>query len=172
VNIFAIDYRGFGQSKGKPGEAGTYLDAQAAYQWLRQKKFAAKNIIAYGESLGGAIASELATREKLGGLILQSTFTSIPDIGAEVYPWLPVRRISSIRYDTCRKLPMLKIPVLIMHSRGDHLVKFHHAEKNFTAVNEPKLFCELRGNHNEPVWQQPEFKAAVEKFLMLVEKRK
>ena len=91
VNVFVFDYRGYGRSQGRPSEEGTYRDAQAAYRWLRQKGFAGTNIIAFGESLGGGVAAELAVRETVGGLVLQSTFTSIPDMGAELFPWLPVR---------------------------------------------------------------------------------
>jgi hypothetical protein len=169
ASVLTFDYRGYGLSKGKPGEEGTYLDAQAAYHWLRQKGFAARNIIVYGESLGGGIASELCAREETGGLILQSTFTSLPAIGAELYPWLPVRLVGSIRYDTLGKLPRLKIPVLVMHSRDDSLIKFHHGEKNFAAANEPKFFCELRGGHNDMAWEAPGFENAIDKFLDAVE---
>ena len=100
-----------------------------------------------------------------GGVVLQSTFTSMPEIGAEVFPWLPVRLISTIKYATQTKLPHIRIPVLVMHSRADDLARFHHAEKNFAAANEPKFFCELNGAHNEAVWTQPEFRDAIEKFL-------
>ncbi len=167
--VFVFDYRGYGRSRGRPGEEGTYRDAQAAHAWLRQKGFHAENILAYGESLGGGVASELARRETVGGLVLQSTFTSIPAVGAELYLWLPVRWISTIKYDTHARLPQLKVPVLMMHSRTDNLIAFHHAEKNFAAANQPKQFCELRGNHNEAVWEQPEFRAGIEKFLKVVE---
>ena len=165
ASVFVFDYRGYGQSEGKPGEDGTYLDAQAAHAWLRQKGFRGEQIVALGESLGGGVASELAVRETLGGLVLQSTFTCIPDIGAELFPWLPVRWISSISYDTRKKLPRIKVPVLVMHSRTDDLIKYHHAEKNFAAANEPKFFCELNGSHNEPVCEQKSFQEAIEKFL-------
>ena len=151
VAVFAFDYRGYGKSAGRPGEEGTYLDAQAAYAWLRRRGFAGSNIIAFGESLVGAVATELARREPLGGLILQSTFTSIPDIGAELFPWLPVRWIASIRYDTHRKLPELDIPLLIMHSRADRLIPFHHAEANFAAARGPKRLWEIAGDHNDPL---------------------
>jgi pimeloyl-ACP methyl ester carboxylesterase len=163
--VFAFDYRGYGRSQGKPGEEGTYLDAQGAHRWLRQKGFAGKNIIAYGESLGGGIASELCLREETGGLILQSTFTSIPALGAELYPWLPVRLIGSIQYDVKSKLPRLKIPVLVMHSREDGLIGFRHSEQNFAAANEPKFFCELQGAHCDAPWEAPGFREAIEKFL-------
>jgi fermentation-respiration switch protein FrsA (DUF1100 family) len=168
VNVFLFDYRGYGRSEGRPSEEGTYRDAQAAYQWLRTKGFPGRNIIAFGESLGGGIATELATRESLGGLVLQSTFTSIPDIGAELFPWLPVRWLGKVRYDTRSKLPRLQVPVLVMHSPADELVGFHHAQANFAAANEPKLFWELRGKHNDPLADPKQFVAGVEKFLDLI----
>jgi hypothetical protein len=151
VNVFAFDYRGFGRSEGRPGEEGTYRDAQAAVQWLRQKGFASQHLVALGKSLGGGVASELALREPLGGLILQSTFTSIPDIGSELFPWLPVRWLHRIKYDTVNKLPRIKAPVLVAHSRHDDLIGFHHAERNFRAANAPKLFWEVRGDHTSTV---------------------
>jgi uncharacterized protein len=149
AGVFIFDYRGYGRSQGRPGEEGTYLDAQAAHQWLRQKGFAATNIIAFGESLGGGVASELALRESLGGLVLQSTYTSIPDLGAELFPWLPVRWLGGIKYDTRARLPRIKLPLLIMHSRTDGLIGFPHAEKNFAAANEPKMLWEISGEHNQ-----------------------
>lgn len=167
VAVFAFDYRGYGRSEGRPSEEGTCLDAQAAHRWLGQKGF--QNIVAYGESLGGGVASELCRREKVAGLVLQSTFTSIVDIGAELFPWLPVRLISRIQYDTRGKLPQLKIPVLILHSRVDDLVPFHHAERNFAAANEPKLLCELGGDHNDALDDAAPFLDGMEKFLPWIE---
>jgi uncharacterized protein len=169
VSVFVFDYRGYGRSRGRPSEEGTYLDAQGAYQWLQQKGFAPTNIIAYGESLGGGVAAELAMRETLGGLVLQSTFCSVPDIGAELFPWLPVRLMSTIKYETCKKLPRLRIPVLVMHSRVDGLIGFHHAQKNFALANEPKLFWELTADHNDPVSDSKHFTEGINKFLQMVE---
>jgi uncharacterized protein len=168
VGVLAFDYRGYGRSGGRPGEEGTYRDAQAAHQWLRQKGFAGRNIIAYGESLGGGVASELCLREETGGLILQSTFTSMPAIGAELFPWLPVRWISSIRYDTRSKLPRLRIPVLILHAREDELIGFHHAQANFAAANDPKLLREIQGDHNDPLGDPAAFAEAIAAFLLLL----
>lgn len=165
ASVFVFDYRGYGRSAGRPGEEGTYRDAQAAHAWLRQKGIRGENIIAFGESLGGGVASELALREALGGIVLQSTFTSVPDIGAELFPWLPVRLISTIKYDTRARLPRLKLPVLVMHSRTDDIIPFHHGEKNFAAANQPKWFCELEGSHNDAAWESPGFAEALEKLL-------
>ncbi len=165
-SVLLFDYRGFGLSSGKPGEEGTCRDAQAAWRWLSQKGFAGTNIVAYGESLGGGVAAELAVREVLGGLILQSTFTSIPDMGADLLPWLPFRLVGYIKYDTLKKLPRLKIPILIMHSRQDKLIPFHHAERNFAAANQPKYFCEINGGHNEAFYaSRPKFLVAIKDFL-------
>lgn len=170
VAVLLFDYRGYGRSSGEPGEEGTYVDAQAAYQWLRQRGFVARDIIAFGESLGGAVAAELALRETLGGLVLQSTFTSIVDVGRELLWWLPVRWLSAIKYDTRAKLPRIKVPVLVMHSRGDSLIRFHHAEENFAAANEPKLFQETEGDHNDSLLLEPGLGAkGLEKFLQLIE---
>lgn len=171
VSVFLFDYRGYGRSGGRPSEAGTYRDGLAAQQWLQNKGFGAKNILVYGESLGGGVGSELALRGLTGGLILQNTFTSVPDLGAELFPLLPVRWLAKIRYDTVSKLPLIKVPVMVMHSQGDHLVGFHHAKKNFAAANEPKLFCELKGGHNDPLMDRDEFIGGMQKFLALVETR-
>jgi fermentation-respiration switch protein FrsA (DUF1100 family) len=170
AGVFAFDYRGYGRSHGRPDEEGTYLDAQAAHQWLRQKGYAGENLIVYGESLGGGIASELCLREETGGLVLQGTFTSVPDIGSELFPWLPVRWLGRIRYDTRSKLPQLRIPVLILHSRTDEIIGFQHAERNFATAKEPKQFQEIRGDHNNPLADRAGFLRGVEEFMRLVER--
>lgn len=149
LGVLAVDYRGYGRSGGRPSESGTYQDAQAAYDWLSRRGFAAHQIIVLGKSLGGGIAGELAAREPVGGLILQSTYTSLPDLGAELFPFLPVRWLATIRYDTLGKLGRIRAPILVMHSRSDSLVRFHHAERNYAAANAPKLMWELAGDHNE-----------------------
>lgn len=165
LSVFLFDYRGYGQSQGRPSEKGTYLDAEAAHKWMVDRGFAPTNLIAYGESLGGGVAAELAVRRPLAGLILQSTFTSIPDIGSEMFPWLPVRWLSRIHYNTSKKLPGLHIPVMVMHSRADTLISFHHAEKNFSLANEPKLFCEIEGDHNDPLTNREKYIEGIQEFL-------
>lgn len=171
VSVFAFDYRGYGRSRGSPSEEGTYQDAEAAYGWLRDRSFEPPAIIALGESLGGAVASELALRVPLGGVILVSTFTSIPAVGAELFPWLPVRRLCTIQYDTLSKLPRLKVPVLILHSRSDTIIGYHHAERNFASANEPKVFCEIQGDHNDTLEAGLEHcRKGIDQFLASLEK--
>lgn len=170
VNLLTFDYRGYGRSGGEPSEAGTYTDAEAAYQWLRTRGFAPEHILVWGESLGGGIASHLAATEPVGGLMLQSTFTSIPDIGAELFPWLPVRLISRIKYDTHSRLPHLKCPVVVMHSRGDTTIRFPHGERNFAAAREPKAFVELEGDHNDALLaNRAAYVSGAEKIVQLAE---
>jgi len=170
ASVFIFDYRGYGRSDGRPSEEGTYLDAQAAHQWLQHKGFPATNILALGESLGGGIASELVLRERVGGLILQSTYTSITEVGAELFPWLPVRWLGTIKYDTRSKLSRARVPVLILHSRGDSLIGFHHAEKNLAAANEPKALWEISGEHNQFLdGDRARYLEGLDRFLALLE---
>ncbi len=172
VSLLTFDYRGYGRSDGEPGESGTYTDAQAAYQWLRSRGFAPEHILVWGESLGGGIASHVATTERIGGLVLQSTFTNIPDIGAELFPWLPVKLLSRIKYDTHSRLPAITCPVVVMHSRADTTIRFSHGEKNFAAAREPKAFIELEGDHNDPLLaNRSRFVAGAEKLLQFAEDR-
>lgn len=167
ANVFVFDYRGYGLSEGHPTETGTYGDATAAFQWLQRR--GCKQIIVYGESLGGAVAAEVCLHERASGLILQSTFTSIVDIGKEFFPWLPVRWLSTIHYDTLSKLPRIHAPVLVMHSRVDGLIPFRHGERNFAAANEPKLFWEISGGHNDSLLDEARFRKGIAKFLDLVQ---
>jgi pimeloyl-ACP methyl ester carboxylesterase len=166
VNLFSFDYRGYGRSQGVPSEEGTYQDAEAAHAWLVARGFAPENIVALGKSLGGGVASELALRRPLGGLILQSTFTSIADVGADIFPFLPVRWMNTIKYDTLGKLPRIHIPVLIIHSRGDETVRFRHAERNYAAANQPKMFWEITSGHTDILQTgRAHYLAGLEKYL-------
>ncbi len=170
VNLLTFDYRGYGLSEGEPSEAGTYTDATTAYAWLRARGFAPEHILVWGESLGGGIASHVAATQSVGGLVLQSSFTSIPDIGAEVFPWLPVRLLSRIKYDTHSRLPHLKCPVVVMHSRGDMTIRFHHGERNFAAALPPKALIELEGDHNDPLLaNRAAYVSGAEKLVQLAE---
>jgi len=149
LSVLIFDYRGYGQSTGKPTEKGTYRDADAAWQYLvEQRGISPETIILFGRSLGAAVASDLATRQAVAAVILESGFTSVPDIAAELYPWLPVRWMSRYRYDTRKQLANIHSPVLIVHSRDDEIIPYSNGEQLFAAANEPKQFLELRGGHN------------------------
>lgn len=148
LNVLIYDYRGYGKSEGRPDEAGTYLDAQAAWNFLTgEKNIPESTIVIMGRSLGGAVSAWLATRVKPTGLILESTFTSAKDLAQELYPWVPVRWLIKIEYPTKSYLQDISVPKLILHSRDDRLIPFHHGKEIFESVREPKDFFEMSGDH-------------------------
>jgi fermentation-respiration switch protein FrsA (DUF1100 family) len=162
-----VDYRGYGKSTGAPSEEGTYKDADAAWRWLAQTRgLRESEIVVFGESLGGAVASWVASRHSPRALVLASTFTSAVDLGAEVYRFPPVRLISRFRYDTLSRLAQVKAPVLIVHSAGDDIIPFAHGQRLYAAAHEPKTFFELSGGHNDGfIFKRAEWVAALGAFL-------
>jgi len=166
-SVLLFDYRGYGKSGGSPGEEGTYLDAEAAWQHLTEVgNRKSQDIVQVGESLGGGVATWLALKYPPRALVLASTFTSVPDMGAQVYPWLPVRLLARIVYDNIARIREIQVPVMIAHSRGDDIIPFAHGQALFAAAREPKQFLELAGGHNEGfLFSRNEWIAAVGAFL-------
>jgi fermentation-respiration switch protein FrsA (DUF1100 family) len=152
LNIFIIDYRGYGASSGKPGEQGTYQDALAAWNYLTQQKHVMpERIVLFGESLGGSIAAWLAARHTPAGLIMYASFTSVSEMGRALYPMFPASWLTRYRYDTRAALNRVNCPVLIMHSPEDEIIPFSHGKALLGAVHGPKRLAELRGGHNDAV---------------------
>ena len=150
MSILIFDYRGYGQSEGQPSEQGTYTDALAAWEYLlTQKSKQPAEIVIFGRSLGAAIAAELATRVRPGALILESAFTSVPDLASEIYPFLPVRLLSRFSYDTRTRLDSLASPLLIIHSNDDEIIPYSHAQRLYAAAHEPKHLLNISGGHND-----------------------
>lgn len=149
AGLLLFDYRGYGRSQGAPNEEGTYLDADAAWAHLTvDRKIAPSRIVLHGWSLGGGVASHLAARVQPAGLILESTFTSLVDRGAEIYPYLPIRLMARTRYPTLERLARIHCPLLVIHSPDDQVIPIHHARRLFAAAGEPKRFLEIVGDHN------------------------
>lgn len=150
LSVLLFDYRGYGASEGSPTEDGTYLDAEAACDALLEESgLTADRIVIYGESLGAAVAIELARRREVAAVVTESAFTSLPDLGAELYAWLPVRLLSRFRYDNLGKVDSLNAPLLIIHSPDDEIVPYAHGERLFAAAAEPKQFLTTQGGHND-----------------------
>ncbi len=149
VNVLAVDYRGYGESDNRrPDEAGTYADARAAYDWLRAARHVpAERIFLYGHSLGSGVATELALHVQAAGLIIEGAFTSVPDLGAEVYPWFPVRWLASQRFANIEKIGRVAMPKLIMHASDDDIVPYAHGQRLYAAAQAPKEWVELKGGH-------------------------
>jgi len=168
VNVFLFDYRGYGRSRGRPTEPGLYRDARAAYEFVRAQ-YADTNdppIVVHGQSLGGAVAAQLAADKPVRGLILESTFTSVPAMARELYPLLPARLLCATRFDTLAKIRRLTGPKLLAHSTQDEMIPYAQGRQLFDAAPPPKRFCALSGGHNEAGWAtSAEYRQALADFL-------
>lgn len=171
-SVLVFDYPGYGKSGGEPNEAGLYAAADAAYDWLTQKQgVEPKRITLFGESLGGGVAVDLATRRPHRALVLVKTFTSIPELAHEKVIWFPAKSMMASRFDNLSKLPRCPRPVFIAHGTGDHVVPYSHGERLFAAAHEPKQFLPLpNADHNDPL--SPEFYAALRDFLTHVDNQR
>ena len=150
LSVLIIDYRGYGQSGGRTTEKGIYRDADAAWRYLTEDRgIAASNILVFGRSLGASVASRLASQQQASALIVESSFTSVPDVAQELYPWLPARWMSRFSHATRDYIRDVRCPVLVIHSRDDEIIPFHHGEAIFAAANEPRTLLTLRGTHND-----------------------
>ena len=150
LNVFIFDYRGYGRSEGKPSEIGTYRDVEAVWQYLvKERQVSPNRVVVFGRSLGGAVAAWLAHKHTPAALILESAFTSAPDIAVKIYPYLPARLLSRFEYNTAEYLDEVDCPVLIVHSREDEIMPFSHGQQLFERAKGPKEFLEISGTHNE-----------------------
>jgi len=169
LNVLLFDYRGYGKSQGSPSEKGTYLDAEAAYRYLTEKKgFKEKEIVIHGQSLGGAVAIELCLKTRPAGLICESTFTSTEAVAQEIYPFLPIKWLITMKYDSLAKIGKIEIPKLFLHSEGDEIIKYHHGQKLFEAAAEPKEFFVMQGGHNEGFYVTKGYVEAIQQFVKSV----
>ena len=138
LNYLIFAYRGFNGNNGKPTEEGIYKDSKAVINWLNSKGIKKKDIILYGEALGGAVAIEIAQKESFAGIILESTFTSMIDMGQKYYPIFPVSFLLKDKYETKNKIKNLNSPTLVMHGKKDKVVPFYMGEKIYDLLNTPK----------------------------------
>ncbi len=167
LDTLIIDYRGYGQSSGKTTELGTYRDAQAAWNYLvNDRGTAADRIIIFGRSLGGAIAAWLGSRTHPAGLIIESSFTSGEEMGRRLYPFLPVRLITRLKYPVADYVVEIDSPLLVVHSRDDEIIPFEMGRAVFKAASEPKEFLEIRGDHNNGFWiSGKDYFAGLDRFV-------
>lgn len=149
LSVLIFDYRGYGRSEGKPSEQGVLRDGHAAWDHLvHEIGEAAGRVVVFGRSLGGAPAAEVAARNAPAALILESTFTSVPDLAAKLYWWLPARRLARISLDVRATLARVRVPVLVVHSADDEIIGYDHALALHAAAPEPRRLLTLHGDHN------------------------
>lgn len=164
-NVFIFDYRGYGKSKGSPSENGLYSDAQGAYAYLLSRKISPGQIIGYGESIGGAVIIDLAAKQKLSALIIDSSLSNAKDMVKVAYPFLPYWVFSS-RWDSTSKVKPISIPKLFIHSMNDEIVPYKLGRKLFEAAPESKEFLQIHGGHNSCFFESEEIlKEKIQSFI-------
>lgn len=166
LSVFVFDYRGYGKSKGSPNERGLYNDAQAAYSYLvNERGVKPEKIILYGESIGAAVAVDLAAKKKVKGLIVEEAFTSIREMAHMAFPMVPYFIFSS-RFDSLSKIGRLACHKLFIHSVDDEIVPFSMGMRLFEAAGQPKRMVKIRGSHNTAFLNSREtFTSGIEAFL-------
>ncbi len=165
LSVMIFDYRGYGKSDGEPDEPGILEDARAARHWLAQReKIAEEDVVLLGQSLGGGVMVDLAAEDGARGLVLASTFTSLPDVAAHHFPLLPTRLVMHNRLDSLSKIGKYHGPLLQVHGDKDRTIPLALGKRLFAAANEPKrLVVQPGGDHNDP-WPE-EYHRALDKFL-------
>lgn len=151
LSVFLFDYRGYGRSEGVPSEEGLYLDGLAAYDHLlNERKIPPGRVIAYGSSLGAAVAGELARQRPVAGLILETPFPSVEAVARSAFRGLPAHLFVQARFELARRLKEVHLPVLVLHGDRDSMIPFELGRAVFDAANEPKEFVTVRGaDHND-----------------------
>jgi hypothetical protein len=167
LQVFIIDYRGYGRSEGSPSENGLNRDARAAWRYLTQTRgIPGRNIIIFGRSLGGAVAAHLAAEVQPAGLILESSFSSAKDAAHAIFPLLSRLVMVRYRFDAASALRSVRCPVLVLHSPQDEVIPFALGRKLYESARQPKHFAELRGGHNEGfLLSQPKYNRDLQDFL-------
>ncbi len=146
---FFLEYRGYGASAGNPSEAGLMIDADTAYDWLIKNGIPPQDIVLAGESMGTGIATITASRHQVFALSLQAPYSSIADVAAARYWWLPVRLLIKDTYDAAKAITQVHVPVLMQHGEIDRTIPIRFGQTLFAAANEPKEFVIVPGaDHN------------------------
>jgi len=154
VNVFIIDYRGYGKSEGDPFEEGLYRDARAAWQWWKhERQSRGEKLILFGESLGGAVAIHLAGSVSPAGLIVQSTFTSAWDMAKTMMPIGLLQPLINVHFDSAKAMAQVRCPKLIIHGTQDEIVPFRLGRRLFEQAPDPKAFYSVpNAGHNDLPW--------------------
>jgi uncharacterized protein len=146
--VFFLEYRGYGASSGRPSEAGLTMDADAAYNWLVKNGVSPQSIVLAGESMGTGVATITASRHEVAALSLQAPYSSIADVAAARYWWLPVRLLIKDPFDAASAITKVHVPVLMQHGEIDQTIPIRFGQTLFAAANEPKEFVVVPGGYH------------------------
>ena len=164
-SMLLFDYRGYGQSQGKPSESGLYLDGESVWGWVEEKaEQAGLTAVILGKSLGSAIAIHIAAQTPPSMLILDSAFTSMREIAMTVTPWLPDAMLPDL-YESINIVPKLTCPALLIHGRNDTLVPLPHAQELCDAMTCPKTITIIDGADHNNLTNFPEYYTVIQAFL-------
>jgi len=154
LSVLLFDYRGYGQSQGRPSEPGLYRDAEAMYEELTVRRAVApERVVLFGSSLGAAVATETATRHPAAGLILETPFPSIPAVAQSLYGSLPLHLLLAARYDVVSRLPNVRMPILVIHGDQDRIIPLALGRRVYDVAPQPKSFYVVPGaDHNDIPW--------------------
>jgi fermentation-respiration switch protein FrsA (DUF1100 family) len=149
-SILMLDYRGYGRSAGKPSEKGLHMDADSAYQYLLDIGHQPQDIIVHGESLGSAVAVDLASRRRCGALILEAPFTAACEVAGSILPIIGPLLVKS--FDSRQKIRRVQAPILFIHGAADDVIPLRFGKSLFDLAREPKnLWIVPRAGHNDIV---------------------
>jgi fermentation-respiration switch protein FrsA (DUF1100 family) len=167
LSVLILDYRGYGQSEGKPTEPGLYADARAAWTYLIDERgLDPSEILIFGRSLGASVATDLASHTRPAGVILESGFSSARDMARHLYPGLHQVILRRFDFNSLRRLGQVRAPVLVLHSRDDEIVPYALGRRLFDAAQEPKTFVTLVGDHNGGfLASQPHYERSLASFI-------
>jgi fermentation-respiration switch protein FrsA (DUF1100 family) len=175
ANVFAAEYRGYGRSAGTPDEPSLYRDAEAAYDYLiRQRNIAPGRIIAFGGSLGTAVAADLASKRAVAGVVLEAPFPSARAVARRLYPFLPgLGLVLRAKFDTAAKLANIRAPVLVIHCSGDPVLPLALGQEVYRQAHEPKFFLRVEGACHETacMWAPEKYRAQLQSFLSQLKTR-
>lgn len=150
LSTLIIDYRGYGHSAGQPSEQGTYMDAEAAWNYLTlERGIEPRDIIIYGRSLGGAVAAWLAARVEPAGVVLESTFVSMQSLAQKYYPYMPIGLLLRNEYPARDNVTAIRSPLLIIHSPDDEIIPYSHAEALYESAAGRRELKTISGEHNQ-----------------------
>jgi uncharacterized protein len=148
--VFMLNYRRYGGSEGRPTEARNAADAVSAYDCLRAQGVAPADIVAYGESLGTAVATRLSLQREVQALVLEAPFSSAVDVGKLMWKWLPLSVIMVDQYRTIERIGEVKVPLFIVHGGRDTIIPLDQARRVYHAANEPKTLVVVpQAGHND-----------------------
>ncbi len=165
LSVFVFDYRGYGESTGSPSEQGLYRDVEAAWNYLEGiRKIDPQKIVVFGWSLGGPVGAWISQKHRPGALILEGAFTSLQDAARDRVPGFFVTLFIPDQYPTKRYVAMVRSPVLIIHSRDDEVMPFHHGEALFAAARGAKQLLDIRGSHNRG-FLDSRYEISIDSFL-------